>query len=486
MDRALIFSVAAASIAAAAIATPGCGDDDGNGSDDTDGSAGMLNDGGSDASPNGGSPKDGGTGEAPDAQMPDGGTDGGPAAESYTAGGAWKALEGYDDLNATGFALMVRTVGDGTQTSIQVSGLEPATSYPVHVHALPCDVEGPSGELAGPHYKIDPSVADTQETNELWVMLTTDADGSGVGVAEATHVARPDAMSVVIHDPATDPPARMLCADLVTTDPAEAVATGMLAPFAAAEVGDQSISGTAGLTRTATATTVSVDVEGLSATEAYSAHVHALPCDLEEADGHYKIDPSIDDAIEENELWPTIEEGMTAVTDTFTREGHRARPDAQSLVIHRQSGDVALKVACADLRRMDLLPFKTEGTITRFDDAPDHEQLAGSATMERTRDGDTIVTVLASGLTKDADYPVHVHDQACAAAKGGGHYKIDRFEPDTVEANEIWLGFTADASGMASATATARGHIARASAQSIVIHSPTDDTVRLGCVDLAP
>lgn len=409
-----------------------------------------------------------------------------PAAGAVTAGGAWQPFEAYTDLGASGFALLIRKPDGQTETSVQVSGLEASTMYPAHVHALPCGVADAGGALAGPHYKIDPTVMDTVETNELWVAFTTDAEGNATSVATAMHAARPDAMSVVIHDPATDPPARMLCADLVTTDPDPATATGTFAPFAAAEAGDQTIAGTATLDRTATATTVSIDVMGLSDAETYAAHVHALPCALSEADGHYKLDLSVADAEEMNELWPMFTPGMTSVTNSFTRDTHRARPDAMSLVIHRQTTDAAIKVACADLKRTDYLAFKTEGTFERFEDAPDHEELAGTATMERTLDGNTVVTVNVTGLTASAEYPAHVHDHACSAAKGGGHYKLDDSVADTMETNEIWVGFTADADGMGTATAMAMGHVARAAAQSIVIHSPDDSAVRLGCADLAP
>jgi hypothetical protein len=38
----------------------------------------------------------------------------------------------------------------------------------------------------------------------------------------------------------------------------------------------------------------------------YMAHVHASPCALNTADGHYKIDPTNTATVEANELWPAL------------------------------------------------------------------------------------------------------------------------------------------------------------------------------------
>ncbi|MCG8424638.1 MAG: protein kinase [Proteobacteria bacterium] len=83
-------------------------------------------------------------------------------------------------------------------------------------------------------------------------------------------------------------------------------------------------------------TTVNLTIQGLDAATEYVSHVHALPCAVNKAGDHYKIEPTIDQAVEENELWPVITPGTAIVQFTSP---HVARADAQSVVIHRVAGD---------------------------------------------------------------------------------------------------------------------------------------------------
>ena len=70
-----------------------------------------------------------------------------------------------------GRAKMVRTDRDGgtTRVVVRVRGLDPDTTYPTHVHNLPCSAT-PAG---GGHYQhtiggpVDP-------VNEIWPTITTD------------------------------------------------------------------------------------------------------------------------------------------------------------------------------------------------------------------------------------------------------------------------------------------------------------------------
>jgi hypothetical protein len=56
-------------------------------------------------------------------------------------------------------------------------------------------------DSGGGHYKIDPSSTTADQTNEIWPgPFTTDGDGVGRASVQASHAARPDAQSVVIHD----------------------------------------------------------------------------------------------------------------------------------------------------------------------------------------------------------------------------------------------------------------------------------------------
>jgi Cu/Zn superoxide dismutase len=360
--------------------------------------------------------------------------------------------------------------------SLQVSGLTADTEYPAHVHALPCDMAG------GGHYKLDPAIEDTAEDNELWPAFTTDADGNAVASVTDAHVARADAMSVVIHDPEADN-AKMLCADLIPTGFDTGELTGRVAPFGAAEATDESITGTATLTRSDSGTTATLDLAGLSADAEYIAHVHALPCGVGDAGGHYKLDPTVEDVAEENELWlePTPGDGGDASV-TITSD-HLARPDAQSVVVHRRTTDAAPKVACADLAPATPATYVTSGEAMLFDAATDAGlgDMAASAELKRMPDGTTGASIEVSGLEASTEYGIHVHDRDCSTASGGGHYKIDPTVEDALEDNELWLTLTTDENGDGSQE-TSVAHVARAEAQAIVIHGA--EGVRLACIDL--
>jgi hypothetical protein len=111
---------------------------------------------------------------------------------------------GYGRLRGT--ATMTRNSRGQTFVSVSVKGLDRRTTYAAHVHALPCYMGG------GPHYKIDPSVSGTVEENEIWPIIRTNSRGRGRGWAWSDHLARPEAQTIVIHDPDTGD--RVACANL--------------------------------------------------------------------------------------------------------------------------------------------------------------------------------------------------------------------------------------------------------------------------------
>ncbi len=157
--------------------------------------------------------------------------------------------------------------------------------------------------------------------------------------------------------------ARWLAATCAVTLTATALATaagsagpatvtrGELTPFAAGIGGP--VRGHAQMVRNASGSTiVSLHVEGLTPGGTYASHVHAAPCAVGAADGHYKYDPS-GPPTPPNEIWPGggpfvangggIANGQAVATFT-------AGPNAVSVVVH----DLALpstanKIACADL-----------------------------------------------------------------------------------------------------------------------------------------
>ncbi|MCA1833151.1 MAG: hypothetical protein ABR548_09960 [Actinomycetota bacterium] len=112
----------------------------------------------------------------------------------------------YQDIS--GHAQMVRTADGKTIVAIHVEGLAPNTTYASHVHKQACG----NGDADG-HYKLDTSISATLASNEIWPgPFTTDDEGIGNGWTKVDHLARSEAVSVVVHAPVTG--AKIGCADL--------------------------------------------------------------------------------------------------------------------------------------------------------------------------------------------------------------------------------------------------------------------------------
>ncbi len=126
--------------------------------------------------------------------------------------GRFGTLSGGADLGytVTGTALMVRNPrkDDTTAVRVVVRGLEPDTTYKVHVHNGYCS-DDPAG---GGHYQ-NVIGGPVDEYNEIWPIVTTNSAGVGIGQASHDAWARRDARSVVIHWP-DDSAVRLACADL--------------------------------------------------------------------------------------------------------------------------------------------------------------------------------------------------------------------------------------------------------------------------------
>jgi hypothetical protein len=280
-------------------------------------------------------PPDSGVVDPPDTGVPDVGPN---YNEAFHAGGfdtlpGGTAL-GYGDI--TGFGGFMRQKDGTTDVLLSVEGLNPGIMYAVHVHANRCDsAEG------GPHYKIDPNIADTVEANEIWPNITTDANGGAIGYLRAQHYIRNDANAIVIHQPMTNE--RIACATLYPN--ADVTAQGSFYDIPGAMSG---ITGTATLRRYAGGTVARVRLSGNFTNAApYPVHVHAKRCADEMGGPHYKIDPSIMDTMEMNEIWPN------AMHDTTTATGadatpHIARYDAWSMVVHDPVSNN--RILCADLK----------------------------------------------------------------------------------------------------------------------------------------
>jgi hypothetical protein len=129
------------------------------------------------------------------------------------------------------------------------------------------------------------------------------------------------------------------------------VTRGALVPFAAGTGG--TTDGHAQMVRTANdTTTVSVHATGLVPGRTYASHVHAAPCAVGAADGHYKHDPS-GAPTPPNEIWPgdgPFVAGPSGKANLNVKADFRAGTTAVSVVVHDLTlPSTANKIACADL-----------------------------------------------------------------------------------------------------------------------------------------
>jgi len=392
-----------------------------------------------------------------------------------------------------GKALLVQTRKDEVTVSVAVTGLTPNANYPAHLHNLPCEFGG------GKHYLIDPAKplpagASVDPTNEIWPSFTTDVNGNGAGFATVTHEIRGDALSVVIHTP--DLSKKLACADLQANMPTLVESKGKFRAFAAADAaaGDTKIGGRAELIRSGNSTSLEIDLRNLNSTATYMGHVHALPCEANTAGGHYFQNPTADPG-DNNELWPRIVLSGTKLnraTDLRIWETHRARLDAQSVVIHRVvAPGNAPKVACANLQvdtRSLALSAQGSATVKFATNRFPNVQMSGLV-LRRAR-ATSYVRVAVSGVDPGA-YTLHVHNLPCGVQNAGGHYKLNPSlsptDPEEIRANELWLDVNATGvAGAASGTDTVRTSITpRADARSIVLHDPIGGA-KQACVDLQP
>ena len=152
----------------------------------------------------------GAAGPAAAASPPDGPQRSYQISSTFSQGGA-KAVT-YDPARVpagAGVTVSTRSTPGVTVTTLQVRGLLPNTVYGAHAHVKPC---GATGDAAGPHFQyaqdpvtpsVDPAYANPR--NEIWLDLTTDAEGNGRATSTNGWVFPADrrAHSVVLHDMAT-------------------------------------------------------------------------------------------------------------------------------------------------------------------------------------------------------------------------------------------------------------------------------------------
>jgi Cu-Zn family superoxide dismutase len=107
------------------------------------------------------------------------------------------------------------------------------------------------------------------------------------------------------------------------------------------------------------------------------------------------------------------------------------------------------------------------------------------STGSSVADGQTTVELKVSGLLPNTKYGSHVHTKPCGAkpADSGPHYQNEKdpvtpsVDPKYANAqNEIWLDFTTDAAGAATASATVKWEFRKGEANAVIVHATHSST----------
>ncbi|MDP8932067.1 MAG: superoxide dismutase family protein [Actinomycetota bacterium] len=131
----------------------------------------------------------------------------------------------------------------------------------------------------------------------------------------------------------------------------------------------------------------------------------------------------------------------------------------------------------------------TEGRFEPVQENTDRD-ISGRATLVRTAEGTTTLSVEVKGLASNTTYPAHLHEGSCEDLQSP-HYKHDPHGPDKPP-NELWpssdpqdptAGLTSDAAGIATGTGTAPWR-ARPEADTVFIHSPEEGHPKIACAAL--
>ncbi|MFI6387407.1 superoxide dismutase family protein [Nonomuraea sp. NPDC050540] len=93
-------------------------------------------------------------------------------------------------------SLTAESIGGRTTSSLVVEGLLPKRAYGAHLHTNPC---GAKPDDAGPHFQHHGKSASA--ANEVWLDLTTDAEGTGRATARNDWALEPGHLprALVIH-----------------------------------------------------------------------------------------------------------------------------------------------------------------------------------------------------------------------------------------------------------------------------------------------
>jgi Cu/Zn superoxide dismutase len=121
--------------------------------------------------------------------------------------GSFKPTEAGVALYGTlaGRAILETSKEGATTASVVMTGLKASTTYSNHVH------NGTCANAGGDHYLHEISGSDNA-VNGMFPVFTTDAAGRVRYTLTANKIVRPDARSIVIHEPGTG--VKIACADL--------------------------------------------------------------------------------------------------------------------------------------------------------------------------------------------------------------------------------------------------------------------------------
>jgi len=124
--------------------------------------------------------------------------------------------------------------------------------------------------------------------------------------------------------------------------------------------------------------------------------------------------------------------------------------------------------------------IRQEGPLVRYDTTLVPQGATARVQAVQTSANSTMVTLHVSGLSPNRDYGAHVHTSPCGAtgAAAGPHYQnLVPIPPQTPTDpaygnadNEVWLDFTTDSKGKASAHSLVRWQPRPGGAGSVVLH----------------
>ena len=120
-----------------------------------------------------------------------------------------------------GFADAFELSGTRMKIRLKVTGLPANRVFESRLHKLTCEIDDAGGAYQNKPYPRDGSATDptfSNSTNEAWIDLTTDANGTASAETIVNWIPRPDqANAIIIHDVATDsgaPGAPLACTNL--------------------------------------------------------------------------------------------------------------------------------------------------------------------------------------------------------------------------------------------------------------------------------